>query len=587
MKKLVLLVLLIVSLFLPHHAVAQTEWIIESYDADIAINPDGIMTVTERLAVDFRDLKKHGIYRTIPKTYTSDTDTWYSTVDVGSVLQDGTKAETDVESGTHNVIIRIGDPDIEISGRHTYQLTYTVTGVLREFTNHDELYWNVTGNDWEAQILKASALITLPKDGITQTACFQGFIGATTPCQKSELGGNRVRFTTAASLNPGEGLTLVTGWKKGMVPILAVAKPKTFIEQLFEPLSILFFLTAVLLGTTASLLLWFKKGRDMWWGTLPAALTTDQIEKEKPLFANQAVVVEYTPPDSLRPAEIGVLADEQADTLDVTATIIDLATRGFLTITEIPKKWLFGDTDYELTKSKKTDEELLSYERLLLNRLFTTSDTVKISNLKRTFYDDLKQVKDRLYTDITKKQLFPNNPESVRNKYYFLAVAVALISGGLIWLGATTLSGPIGAFGIGGTFTVIPLFIMARNMPKRTAKGYAMLQRVKGYRLFIATAEKHRQKFFENKNMFNEVLPYAIVFGLTEKFAEAMKDIGLPMKQMSWYHGTGHFNAATFGNRVNAFSASMSSAIASQPKSSGFSGGSSGGGFGGGGGGSW
>jgi len=133
------------------------------------------------------------------------------------------------------------------------------------------------------------------------------------------------------------------------------------------------------------------------------------------------------------------------------------------------------------------------------------------------------------------------------------------------------------------------LLVMSRFMPRRTAYGRELYRRVKGYNLFISTAEKYRQRFFEKKNMFNEVLPYAITFGLTEKFAKQMHDIGLEPSTSGWYVGTNNFNTASFASNINSFSSSMSNAMASTPSSSGgFSGGgSSGGGFGGGGGGSW
>ena len=124
-------------------------------------------------------------------------------------------------------------------------------------------------------------------------------------------------------------------------------------------------------------------------------------------------------------------------------------------------------------------------------------------------------------------------------------------------------------------------------MERKTACGREMFRRAQGYELFVSTVENHRQKFFENRNMFNEVMPYAIVFGLTEKFAKAFKDMGLEPKQPSWYSGTGTFNAVAFGSTMSSFSNSLSSAMASSPGGSGFSGGSSSGGFGGGGGGSW
>src|SRR3989344_4220040 len=115
-----------------------------------------------------------------------------------------------------------------------------------------------------------------------------------------------------------------------------------------------------------------------------------------------------------------------------------------------------------------------------------------------------------------------------------------------------------------------------------------MFRRARGYELFVSRAEKYRQQFFERKNMFNDILPYAIVFGVTEKFAGAFKDLGIEPPRPSWYVGSGTFNPVLFGASMASFSNSFSSAISSAPGGgSGFSGGGAGGGFGGGGGGSW
>jgi uncharacterized membrane protein len=126
----------------------------------------------------------------------------------------------------------------------------------------------------------------------------------------------------------------------------------------------------------------------------------------RPIGAHETIVVEYEPPEKLRPAEVGVLMDERADTLDVTATIIDLATRGYLTITEVPKKWVFGSTDYTLARVKKDTASLLDYEKELFSKLFDEKDKVDMSSLKTKFYKDLKVVKDKLYEEIIKKGFF-------------------------------------------------------------------------------------------------------------------------------------------------------------------------------------
>jgi len=128
-------------------------------------------------------------------------------------------------------------------------------------------------------------------------------------------------------------------------------------------------------------------------------------------------------------------------------------------------------------------------------------------------------------------------------------------------------------------------------MPRRNALGREMLRRALGFRQYIATAEKDRQKFNEQQNLFSEYLPYAIVFRCVDKWARAFEGIDTVAATSSWYAGHDSFTSAEFSRRLNGFASNVSSVIASTPGSSGSSGfssgGGSGGGGGGGGGGSW
>ena len=132
---------------------------------------------------------------------------------------------------------------------------------------------------------------------------------------------------------------------------------------------------------------------------------------------------------------------------------------------------------------------------------------------------------------------------------------------------------------------------MARQMPARTAKGTAMLRRIRGFRRVIATAEQHMARWAEEENVFTRYLPYAIVFGLTEKWAKAFEDLGIQPDTSSWYVGPRMFTAMAFADSIDGFATTTGGTLASTPASSGSSGfgggGFSGGGGGGGGGGSW
>ncbi len=590
------------SLFIPQFAYADEGWVIEKFDADIELQKSGEVVINETIDVDFNTLSKHGIFRDIPYVYELNGEKTYTEIDVDQVLQNNRKAKVSESTTDGYVRLKIGDPDKTITGKNSYKITYIAKGVVRGFENYDELYWNVTGNNWPVGVNSATAKVTLPSDGINKITCFEGYSGSIAECLSKIDSPQVAAFESTTPLNEAQGLTVVVGYKKGLVPILSIERPKSFWEKLISWPSLVTLGIAVVSGIGTIYYLWNKNGRDYWFGQgvfgsprVDANAGRGEAGKKgdggtvKPHIAHETTVVEFTPPEKLRPAEIGVLMDEKADTLDVVSTIIDLATRGFLTITEVPKKWLFGKVDYKLNRLEKDAGDLLGYEKMLLAELFSSNKEIKVSELKKTFYDELKKIKKELYGEVVAKNLFPKDPEKVREKYFAIGFVMLFI--GMFFVGSAISTGIVYLADLCFAILISGLVIIltARHMPRRTAYGRELYRRIKGYRLFIDKAEQHRQKFFEKKNLFNEVLPYAIVFGLTGKFAQAMKDMGLQPTNPGWYTGTRPFNTAYFGSSMSDFSTSMSSAIASTPSSSGgfSSGGSSGGGFGGGGGGSW
>src|SRR3990167_5262888 len=580
---------IIFLLLIPTQVFAQENWLINNFASDIHIQEDGWVSVVEKIDVDFGSEKKHGIFRDIPYVYTYQNGAkLYTEIKVLSVRDSTSSSPIPYETFTSGdyTRIKIGDPGKTISGPLSYRIEYTIAGVLASFADHDELYWNVTGNAWPVPISKASATVTVPKEGITKITCFEGPARSSEVCNSNQVSKSKSNFEATKDLNPGEGLTLVVGFEKGLVPIITVPPPKNIFNELFSRANILVFALASIFGIGSVFLLWYQRGRDYW--ERKRFIDDPEAKHEvRPIGAHETVVVEYSPPEKLRPAEIGLLMDERADTLDVTATIVDLAERGFLKIEENPRKWVFGNTDYVFTKRNKDQKELFSYEKELLTRIFDGGGTIKMSDLKQKFYEDLKKVKEKLYEEVVNKKFFYENPETVRRKYLFISVGVLAFAGALFWLGFALRLPTLIAFCAGMLLTGVLLLAVSQFMAKKTAFGREMFSRVQGYELFVSTAEKYRQKFFENKNMFNEILPYAIVFGLTEKFAKAFKDMELEPAQPSWYSSTRTFNAVVFGSTMSSFSDSLSSAMVSSPGGSGFSGGGGGGGFGGGGGGSW
>lgn len=563
-------------------------WEITRFYDNITIKKDGVVEVTENISVNFDNLEKHGLLRYIPYIYTSDNgNKSYTTVEVIRLIRNGSPEKYTQSESNGYINLKIGNPNKTISGEQHYQIVYNVIGALQSFKDYDELYWNVTGGDWDVPIQYAGATVFVPDNSVLQASCYQGYTGSTTECASNFEYKDSAHFETVNPLGPNEGFTVAVGIKKGVVPILIVERPKTLWEQMTSPTNLLLTLSTFLILWALIFRQWWKNGRDFWFRRKDL-FDPNAKEEKKPVGAHETVVVEYAPPENLRPAELGTIIDQKADNRDVTATIIDLATRGFLKIEEVPKSWLFGKVDYNLIKKDKDNSKLLPYEKELYNAFFSSKKSVKISSLKYTFYDDLAKVKDSLYDNLVSKKLFFKRPDKVRGIYLVVAIFAIAGSIGATIFGLASQAALVASLALGLLVGCLPLLVLANFMPRRTARGHDLYLKTKGYFLFVNTAEKYRQRFFENKNLFNEVLPYAITFGLTEKFAQAMKDIGLKPQTTTWYAGTHAFNIGTFGNNIESFSNSVSKSMASTPHSSGSSGGgSSGGGFGGGGGGSW
>jgi hypothetical protein len=594
-------------------AAAQEEWSIRSFDATYVIEESGTFAVTEDILADFGSLERHGIFRDIPVEYEYNEDSNRLIDITGISVSDGVSpVQFEASDEGPNRRIKIGDPDVLVSGQQRYLISYTVNDGLNPFDDHDELYWNITGGDWEVTIERATAIVTAPGPGIERITCFQGVTGSSDPCVSS-FDVTSVSFEAGGALPPGSELTVVVGLRKGLVevspPVLVDAN-----EDALEQARDMFKLNAAIIPLTAVMSVvvlaalgrqWWVAGRDRWFGDM-YYIHDNPPEDTKPLLARETVVVEYTPPAvgrgrRMRPAEIGLLLDERADTLDVSATIVDLAVRRHILIKELPKEGIFGvfkSQDYELvrepgveeTSSSGSRDGLLPYENRLKDALFETGETVKLSALKNKFHEDLAEVKSDLYTDAVQGlKLFPANPDKVRNAYRVAGVLIA-IAGGLAayalgkWWGAGLIGIPIVA---GGIF----LFFLAPLMPRRTAQGQLLYRRCLGFRLYMTKAEKERQSFAEKANLFEEYLPYAIIYGCVKKWAEAFEGLGLEERGTNWYVGRRGFAVATFADSLRDFSESISGVMASTPGGSGGSGfgggGGSGGGGGGGGGGSW
>ena len=594
------LLVVIAAVLLSAGAVVQDDgWAIDRLEIRYDIQPDGTVVVHESIDVDFDGLSRHGIYRDIRKRLIYDAtrlreydiDLIRVTNAAGQPLRVKTTEPDDL------VRFQIGDPDRTVSGKQAYRLEYTIGGALNGFPDHDELYWNAI--DWPVPVRVARVVVRAPGAAIDRTRCLQGAVGATadesadTPSCRSGVRNGEGQYTSLRPIAAGEQMTIVAWLRKGAVadpsPRL-MARPRSGVGQLFEltPANIAMAGGGLLLMIGFVGRLWWKIGRDRHYVSLVRS-SADASEAAVPLFGARPIGVQFEPPDRLRPAQIGLLIDERADTLDVTATIIDLAVRGYLTITEIPKEGWFGKTDWRLTRVKESDADLLEYERIVMTGLFGGKRERLVSELKDKFYTHLAKAQKALYADAVTRRWFPRSPNSVRTVSVVLGLLAVMVGFGLTMLLAVSFGA--GLIGVPVIVGGLMLMLLSRAMPRRTAAGRDLMHRALGFAKYIQTGEARQQAFPERAQIFTAYLPYAIVFKSVDRWARAFKDIDTQAATAGFYTGASTFDAMRFTSNISSFSTSVSSSLSSTPGGSGSSGfgggGSVGGGGGGGGGGSW
>jgi uncharacterized membrane protein YgcG len=608
-------VVLATILAAPSGARAQTGtgWI-TSYNTGIAIQRDGSILVTERIVYNFGSNQRHGIIREIPVRlgYNGSYDRIYR-VDVRSVRSPDAPDQYTVDNNGSYVSIRIGDPNRTVTGKHTYLLTYRVRGSLNAFADHDELYWNAVGNQWDVPIDQATVRVTAPV-ALTRAACFAGPSGATTSCQQAGIANGVASFTQAgfgqqAGLGPYQGLTVVVAIPKG-----AVASPRPLLQQRWT-VQQAFAVTPVSAGAAGGLLavlallgaVVLVKRRDRR-STLAAAHlpgeTPEPAGEAMPLPAPGEPAMQSAPPENVRPGQAGTLLDGVANPRDATGTIVDLAIRGYLRIEDAPLGQ--ASADWQVVRLDKTGG-LLDYEQILLDGLFegaTTgigAPTTLLSGLSPAFAGTLIRAQNALYTDVAKRGWFTARPDRVRRLW--LITGCALFITGVVGTVVAAANSHLGLIPIPLALAGLVLIGCARWMPVRTAKGTELARRLLGFRRYLTTQATGQTHPAGQVDLLNDHLPYAIVFGCTKQWADVTGSLADAGPAPSWYRSSapyrpgslsslaqsGHYFSPMhqFATTANNWIATHSAASGGSG-SSGFSGGGfSGGGGGGGGGGSW
>ncbi|WP_051274507.1 DUF2207 domain-containing protein [Cellulomonas sp. URHD0024] len=585
---------------------------ITRYDVTATIAADGVTTVDLDFDFDFGDDPGHGPYLTFVTRvhYDDQHDRAFEYSNVTASSSTGAPAQVNKETTDSALILRIGDPNNDsVSGVQTYHVQFLVDGWVNPANpqhSGDELYWNVIGPGWEVPIGAVTVQVTGPA-AVQDAICFAGPHGSTTPCTSAVPNGNGAAFTQ--DLVPvGDELTTVTGWPGGTFPgvePILVAKPDPLAPvQPVTPLGI-GALVVLVAGVAFAVRRVRRAGRDQAYLGLTPGLRPADGQPGNTGFRDKRgpVSVQFEPPAGMVPGEVGTLVDEKADPVDVTATLVDLAVKGWLRIEEVPRSNPNKKAkDWTLVQLKNRDGSLLPFEDTLLMSLFAGRTSVQLSDLRTTFASSMAKVQDGLYDDVTAKGWFRANPKSVRALWKAAGITLLVVAGILGFIALKVLADVRGSLLIPIAIGIIgvAVFTMSNAAPARTADGTAALAQSMGFRRYLATAEANQLRFEEGEDIFSRYLPYAIVFGLADRWARVFSELaaqGRSIAQPGWYvggyyPGSNIYWASAFASSLDRFSSiateSISAPTPGSSGGSGFSGGGfSGGGVGGGGGGGW
>ena len=612
-----------------------------SFTADYVLDAEGGATVTETIDYVFGTSGgvKHGILRNIVTRQavtdadgrSSEENFRYYDLDLESVTSPtGAPTETKLtdQSGGETQI-RIGDPNVTVSGTQSYVVKYHLANVMNPFPDHAEFFYNVFVGDAVPKD-RVKVTVTGP-GGVTSVRCVRGS-NPGRDCDSAQAGQTAV--FTADNLLGNEDLTIATSLPRAgfgeLKPDIRAAGSSYDEGQakVLTSLALAGGIGAPLVAAGVMGVLVATRGRDEWYAGVTPGLSPGSADAAAPGAVpppppaptlrgrRPEIAVQFNPPPGVQPGMVGTMIDESADTIDVSATVMDLAVRGFLRIEEIQSGTMFSRTDWRLVQlTPPPGQTLRPYEATVLEGLFADGSDVTLSDLKYKFNTTLNLAIRQMYTEVVERGWFRRSPQ--RQRAGWQALGFLLIGAGAVscfYLGVITRAiDRTGGFGVGipsgivlglGLIVAGLIFrILGKRMAAKTAAGSAVYAQSLGFRKYLETAEADQIRFEEASAIFSRYLPYAIVFGVADrwagtfqKVAEAAAAAGSPIIMPTWYIYSGAMfpdftsiadGAGSFASSAGGTFAATASSASSGGSAFGGGGFSGGGGIGGSSSGSW
>ena len=525
----------------------------ERFDVDIDVNVDSSFDVTEGQDIRFTQGTFQFGTRYIPISNFDYIDNWAITDGDGNVYTqtygDGGPYTFSVDQSDSRYDIRWNFPPISNSSA-TYYLSYTVHGGLRFYDGGDQLWWKAIYGDRSFPVLDGTVKVAVPSPSVVEeyAAYINGGDARDSATAVVADDQRSIVYDLTKTLQAGQDFEVRVQFTEGVVDgapaswqqsadaYAAELEAEAAFKNTWGPIAALFFgaigLLLLIGGPAALYALWYRFGRDK-----PIEMVADYLPE---------------PPDTLQPGLAGTLLDEQVDMQDVLATLVDLARRKAISITEDKQEGFLRFGAEFIYRRERDDVPMAAYERELLDGMFGSKREIKLSDLKDKFYAHLPKIKDKMYDSAVEDGLFPRNPANTRQVYQALGVVGLIASVGVaVVLGFAfgDLTGAAVLPGVGLGVTAIGLIVLARYMPRKTDKGSEVAARWEAFRTYLKDIDKYADMEAQ-KAVWDRWLPYAIAFGIDKQYIRKFEAVNAPAPgwyfpsptmygpMRPWYYGT-------------------------------------------------
>ncbi len=382
----------------------------------------------------------------------------------------------------------------------------------------------------------------------TDYQCVSGPPSATQTCQMYSGGTHDsmdLEFTDGPR-GAGEVVSVGMLFDKGAVPVTEHKSYRWSLDRAFTPGSpqLLATLGALLVGGLALWTMHRRTGRDA------VAARPTLVAEFRPVGPGEA---DFVVDDAVRPGHVGTVADEHVDPVDIVGTLLDLAVRGHLLITQLPRESR-GFADWTLTRKAGGDEPA-PFEKRLLEAVAPEGQSTKVSELAANVVPAVREVQSDLYEEIVERGWYKHRPDRVRSgwaSWGWIGIAAAAVAAVLLVIFTT-----YGLLGLALLGLALGLLFVAQEMPARTESGAALLAGLRALSVQLDTQPTNQLPAGREYEVVSRILPYAVVLGGWERWlavlAEADNDADPDPEDLSWYHAPADWHLAELPAALDTF----------------------------------